>query len=234
MRDILFRGKRKDNGEWIVGTPIIYEDGRTRIIESHTDIFCYVKDSSIIQTVAHEVDPETVGQWTGMYDNTKWDDLTEEEREDFTRAGNFPSEWKGKKIFEGDIIKITWVAREREPVSHVASVMQTVNTMKIEEAIRKLNILKEKFGIILKDMPDLCDTCIEALKEKQWISLEKRLPNYEERVLVMSPWGIDIWLAVTDEDGTFLWDSGEACFTKDYALYWMPLPKPPNGAKMEG
>lgn len=105
MRDILFRGKRKDNGEWIVGTPIIYEDGRTRIIESHTDVFCYVKDSSIIQTVAHEVDPETVGQFTGLYDNTKWDDLTEEEREDFTIAGNFPSEWKGKKIFEGDIVE---------------------------------------------------------------------------------------------------------------------------------
>lgn len=106
MRDILFRGKRKDNGEWIVGTPIIYEDGRTRIIESHTDIFCYVKDSSIIQTVAHEVDPETVGQWTGLHDSTKWEELTEKEREEFTRDGNFPSEWNGKKIFEGDIVDI--------------------------------------------------------------------------------------------------------------------------------
>lgn len=105
MRDILFRGKRKDNGEWIVGTPIIYEDGRARIIESHTDIFCYVKDSSIIQTVAHEVDPETVGQWTGLHDSTKWEELTEKEREEFTRDGNFPSEWNGKKIFEGDVVK---------------------------------------------------------------------------------------------------------------------------------
>lgn len=34
------------------------------------------------------------------------------------------------------------------------------------EAIRKLEILKGKFGPILRDMPDLCDTAIEAIQNR--------------------------------------------------------------------
>lgn len=81
MREILFRGKRIYDGEWIVGQLLRLDDGRVRICESGTAVFSYDLDDSIIQTVAHFVYPETVGQYTYMKDRT------------------------GKKVFDGDVIK---------------------------------------------------------------------------------------------------------------------------------
>lgn len=43
MREILFKGKRLDNGEWIIGHLLRYDDGRARIVPNNTDIFCFEK-----------------------------------------------------------------------------------------------------------------------------------------------------------------------------------------------
>ncbi len=97
MREIKFRGQTA-NGEWVYGSlvhskniqPAIYfEVGKGSV---KTFDFVYVR-------------PETVGQFTGIHDSTTWKELTEQERKDWTMKGYMPSEWRGRKVYEGDVVK---------------------------------------------------------------------------------------------------------------------------------
>lgn len=47
-------------------------------------------------------------QSTGLHDSTKFEDLSEEEQEEWLKPGKTADEWQGVEIFEGDIVKIIY------------------------------------------------------------------------------------------------------------------------------
>ena len=70
MREIKFRGKREDNGEWVVGDLVKHYENQRIFIACDQCAFTY-SECGIDRLVTerfYEVIPETVGQLTGLHD----------------------------------------------------------------------------------------------------------------------------------------------------------------------
>lgn len=109
MREILFKAKRTDNGEWADGCYIFDErNGKKHYIG-------YVLCSDAGQQYGAdivEVVLSTLCQYTGLTDGTSWGELSEKEQQQFLAEWNYErnrknkmKDWNGKKIWENDILR---------------------------------------------------------------------------------------------------------------------------------
>lgn len=63
MREILFRGKRIDNGEWVEGNYGEYYNGEKKV-----SCISIPSKETISGSLCYDIIPETVGQFTGIKD----------------------------------------------------------------------------------------------------------------------------------------------------------------------
>ena len=92
MIDILFRGKRTDNGKWVTGYPWRGAD-HAHIIPSGVGIG-YNNETQTLTAFAYDVIPESVGQYTGKRDKN------------------------GKPIFGGSLIKYFYLDPNSDAFNH--------------------------------------------------------------------------------------------------------------------
>lgn len=97
MRDILFKAKRKDNGEWVEGFYfcMVHDDGR-HIHHFIMPIGIDLSFGTPIEKIQVEIDVETLCQWTGL--TAYW-----------TAFENEPQEWD---VWEHDLLEVDYEGKK--------------------------------------------------------------------------------------------------------------------------
>lgn len=119
MREIVFRGKRTDTGEWVFG---------------YLADEAYINDINTIDLSSIEVDPDTVGQYTGLKDRD------------------------GKEIYEGDLllfVGMVWeVGYNENLASFVLCTEYGIGSTPLGEMIRSFDF---KISGNIHDNPELLE-----------------------------------------------------------------------------
>lgn len=98
MREILFRGKRIDNGEWVYGYVVKHGNrwwiytGEIAFVEGCINEY----GGTLTRGVKYVVDPETVCQYTGSIDCNRKKIF----EDDFVRIDD---EWNGRVVWRDDV-----------------------------------------------------------------------------------------------------------------------------------
>ena len=146
MREILFRAKRVDNGEWVEG--YLFDDGMAEVehyfvgrivVEPYKGTAC--DDWDITGIDFCEVNPETLCQYTGLKDKN------------------------GNRIWENDIVKYMWFGNEEVDIVEYRST--SIGLKENYNAV--LTDITEVIGNIFDDKHLLAETdyCREQEKETE-------------------------------------------------------------------
>ena len=95
IREVIFRGKRTDNGKWECGD--LLSPNEFNAIP-HIVYIDYLNEYGDIGEISTPVLPETVGQYTGLTDKN------------------------GRKIFEGDIVNVIYTSSLGEEFTQITTV----------------------------------------------------------------------------------------------------------------
>ena len=108
--------------------------------------------------------------------------------------------------------------------------------MTIEEAIRILTIATDNADLSVAvnnsenyfgKLNEACQLAADELRKRQWISVEDRLPENNNTVIVSDGNAVDLGF-YNPVKGTWWSKQSLAAYCLDYIVYWQPLPEPPK------